>query len=333
MLNPPGAAPDSIDPLIIWLLVVVADALFAGLPGLRAVLAVPLALVDRVTTWLDRKLNREQRSVVSRLYRGALVVCVLMLAAYGAGWVVAGIARSLPYGWPIEAVAVACLILQRRMIDPLRTVAGSLAGHDLDAARAALSGLVPYDCAGLDEHGVARGAVEAGAARLCDGVVAAAFWYLLLGLPGLCAWRTINVVADRIGHRSPRFAAFGQTAARLDEVLGLLPALITGLILVGAAVFVPAASPGRAFEVWLQTIRQRRALDSGRAQGAVAGALGLTLAGPRRPDGKVAGAAWVGDGGARVNPPDVVRAVLLFAVAGVIAAAIVAAMVLVRGLD
>lgn len=332
MLSPASASLDTIDPLILWLIVIVADALFAGLPGLRTALAVPLRFVDRATSWLDRKLNREQRSIASRLYRGALLVCVLALAAYGAGWVVAGAARALPYSWPLEAVAIACLILQRRIIDPVRRIAGCLAGHDLDAARAALSRIVAYDSAGLDEHAVARGAVEAGAENLCDGVVAAAFWYLLLGLPGLCVWRTVNVIAHRIGHPSPRFAAFGLTAARLDEVLGLLPALITGMVLVIAAVFVPSAGPARACRVWLRTLRRGGVLDSSRAHGAVAGALGLTLAGPRRLDGRVIGAKWVGDGRARVSAPDVVRAVILFTVVCMIAAAFLAAMVVARGL-
>ncbi len=332
MLSPASAPLEPIDPLILWLVVIVADALFAGLPGLRTALALPLRFVDRTTLWLDRKLNRAQRSIANRLCRGALLVCVLALAAYGAGWVVAAAARALPYGWPLEAVAIACLILQRRMIDPLRRIAGCLAVHDLDAARAALARLVAYEGAGLDAHTVARGAVEAGAAKLCDGVVAAAFWYLLLGLPGLCVWRTVNVIADRIGHPSPRFAAFGLTAARLDEALGLLPALITGMILVMAAVFVPSAGPATAFGVWLRSLRRGGVLDSGRAQGAAAGALGLALAGPRRLDGRVSGAAWVGDGRARVGAPEVLRAVLLFAVACVIAAAFLAAMVVARGL-
>ena len=85
MLSPVSAPLETIDPLILWLIVIVADALFAGLPGLRTALALPLRFVDRTTLWLDRKLNREQRSIANRLCRGALLVCVLVLAAYGAG--------------------------------------------------------------------------------------------------------------------------------------------------------------------------------------------------------------------------------------------------------
>lgn len=333
MLSPEFAAPDTIDPLVLWLIVIVADALFGGLPGLRHALAVPLVAVDRITVWFDRKLNREQRSVANRLLRGALAVCVLALAASAVGWAVALLARSVPSGWLIEAVAIACLILQRRMIDPVRKVASALAAHDLDAGRAALSGIVSYDSAGLDAHTVARGTVEAGTARFCDGVVASAFWYLLLGLPGLCAYRTINVVADRLGDASPRHHAFGLAAARLDEVLGVLPGLIAGAILCAAAVFVPSASPITAFTVWLQSIRGRSLLNSGRALGAVAGALGVALAGPRRLEGAEARDGWIGEGRARVVASDVVRAVILLVVACIIAATLLAAMVVLRGLD
>lgn len=332
-LNPASASSGAIDPLILWLLVIVADALFAGLPGVRAVLALPLAVVDRMTRFLDRKLNREQRSVANRLLRGAVMVCVLGLVAYAAGRALADLARMLPYGWLLEAAAIACLILQRRLIDPVRTVARTLATHDLDAARAVLAAITPYDSAGLDEHAVARGAVEACAARFCDGVVAPAFWYLLAGLPGLCVLRTINVAADSIGHPSPRHAAFGLVAARLDDVLSLFPGLIAGAVLVIASVFVPSARPAGAFRVWLAAAASRRALDAGRAQGAVAGALGLTLAGPRRLDGAVIGAAWIGEGRARVTAQDVGRAVRLLLVACMLAATFLAAMVVVRGLE
>ncbi|MHA1108341.1 MAG: cobalamin biosynthesis protein CobD/CbiB [Alphaproteobacteria bacterium] len=332
MLSPQAAPPDTIDPLILWLMVIVADALFSGLPGLRQVLSLPLAAVGRLTLWLDEKLNRERRSVANRLMRGALTVCVLAVAAGAAGWIVAAVARSVPGGWLIEAAILACLVLQRRMIDPMRRVARGLAAHDLESARRALAELVSYDGAGLDEHAVARGAVEVGTARFCDGVVASAFWYLLLGLPGLCAWRVVNVIADRIGDASPRHDAFGLVAARLDEALGMLPALFAGPVLCMAAAFVPSASPSAAFSVWLQALRSRGIFDSGRGQGAMAGALGVVLATPRRPDNAVAGAAWVGDGRARIGASDVIRAVILLVVACIIFAAFLAAMVVARGL-
>jgi len=326
-----SAARDALDPLVLWLIVIVADALFGGLPGLRRALSLPLAAVDQATAWLDRKLNRERRSVANRLLRGLLIVCVLVLAAAAAGRIVAALARSIPSGWLIEAAALACLILQRRVIDPMRTVARALAGHDLDAGRAALSGLVLYDSAGVDTHAVARGTVEVGTARFCDGVVAAVFWYLLLGLPGICAYRAINVIADRIGDGAPRHEAFGLAAKRLDEVVGALPGLIAGGLLCLSAFFVPGAKPAQAFEGWLGSFRGRNLFDSGRALGVVGGALDLALAAPRRARAS-AGAGRVTQGRAQATATDVVRAAILLVTGSLIAAAALAAMFVLHGL-
>ena len=140
------------------------------------------------------------------------------------GAAVQALARAVPAGWLIEAAAVLSLIFQRRLVDAIRAVMGALGKGDLSAARNALAALAGHDTRGLDEVAVARGAVESAATRFSDGVVGAAFWYLLLGLPGLCIFRTANVIAARIGHPTPRHAAFGATAARIDDVLALLPA-------------------------------------------------------------------------------------------------------------
>ena len=133
------------------------------------------------------------------------------------------------------------------------------------------------------------------------------------------------------GHPSPRYVAFGLVASRLDAALSLLPAQVAGAVLSAAASFVLAASPVKAFRVWLRHLGEHPALDAGRGQAAVAGALGLTLAGPRRSDAAAAGADWVGQGRIRATAQDVGRAVLLVLVACVITAGALAAMVLARG--
>jgi adenosylcobinamide-phosphate synthase len=319
------------DALVVLLIVLVADALLAGLPGLRTLLALPLALVARAAGWFDRKLNRDERSVANRLLRGALVVCAVAVLAFTAGRLIHLAAGALPYGWMIEAAAIACLIAQRRLVDHLRAVARALADDDLAAGRAALAGMVTYETNRLDAHAVARGAIEAAAAKFCDGLIATMFWYLLTGLPGLCVTRAVNILADRIGHPSPRYVAFGLVASRLDSALSLLPALVAGAVLAAASSFVPAASPVQAFRVWLRHLGEHKALDAGRGQAAVAGALGLTLAGPRRTDGGAVGGDRVGQGRVRATARDVGRAVLLILVAWVITAGALAAMVVARG--
>jgi adenosylcobinamide-phosphate synthase len=315
-----GAAP-----LVLWLIVIGTDAIFAGLPGLRSVLDAPLAVVGAVGRWLDRRLNRSRRSEGSRRVRGVIVTLFVVLPAWFAGAGLADLSRALPNGWLIEAATVLCLLGQRRPLDGARRVAAALAAGDLDRARAALAPLVRFDTATLDAYGAARGAVEACAARLAEGLVGSALWYVLLGLPGLCAFRAVNTLAWAIGRPSPRQSAFGFAARRLDDVLTLIPALIAGLLFVIAALFAPSANPLRALRTWLADVGARAGAAAGRAEGAVAGALGLSLGGPRPYDDGLQPGNWIGEGRARTTTADIRRAVLLATVMALVFAALAAA--------
>ena len=115
----------------------------------------------------------------------------------------------------------------------------------LAAGREAVSHIVGRDPARLDRHGVARAAIESLAENFSDGVVAPVFWYLLGGLPGLFAYKMANTLDSMIGHRSERYRAFGWAAARFDDLLNLVPARLSGLLLAAAALFVGDARPAQ----------------------------------------------------------------------------------------
>lgn len=314
-----GAAP-----LVLWLLVAAADALIAGLPGLKSLLEAPLGAVERLSRWFDARLNRAQRSAGDLRMRGVVVVLFTGGLAGVAAAALRDIAAALPQGWLIEAAAILGVLGQRRPIDGARRVAGALAAGDEAAARAALAPLVRYDVGPLDPYGIARGAVEACAARVTEGLVAAAFWYLLLGLPGLWICRTVNAMAAAIGRPSPRQAAFGFATRRLDDALTLVPALIAGPLFVLAALFVPSCNPWRAFRVWVADVAARPGAAAGRAEGALAGAIGLALGGPRHYDDVAMPGSWIGDGRARATATDVHRATALATVAAFLLATLLA---------
>ena len=255
--------------LVVLLIVLVADALLAGLPILRTLLALPLALVARAAGWFDRKLNRDERSVANRLLRGALVVCAVVVVAFTAGRLIHFAAGALRHGWMIEAAAIACLIGQRRLVDRLRGVARALAHDDLAAGRAALAGMISYYTNRLDAHAVARGAIEAGAAKFCDGLIATMFWYLLAGLPGLCVTRAVNVLAglalvDNNGRVLVATMGMPPLAGRLGKLLGEAPDGEPAL-----ADMYPGAggSPTMAFSVPVLAVQDTRTRQIGRILG------------------------------------------------------------------
>jgi len=301
--------------IALLLIVMVADALFGTLPGLRSLCDAPLNAVRGLTRWFERRLNRVQRGGAARRMRGLLVVLVIALLGWVIGLTVSGLARALPYGWMIEAVALLVLLRQHDCISRMRSGWRLLAARNIDEARDVVDPLVRYDTQGLDDFGVARAAIEGGMARFTERLLATAFWYLLLGLPGVFVYRSINAGADVIGTVSPRHAAVGFCAARLDDVLNLVPAIAAGPIISIAAIFVPRASALAAIKGWLGELRTLGSRSDFRGEGAMAGALGVALGGPRPFGDQTLAGTWIGDGRARARISDVQRAVFVVTVA------------------
>lgn len=313
------------EPFAVLLAALLFDAVLAGLPGLRETLALPEIGLGKIVTWLDGRLNRSHRSAPNRAMRGAAVVTITAAAAFAAGYVIAQFALGWRHGWMVQAIVVASLLAQRSTFDAARSVTRMLRTRGVEVGREMLARTESYDVSALDENAVARGAIEGCAERFCDGVVAPALWYIVLGLPGICAYRAISVAARRIGHPTPHYASFGAAATWLDRVANFAPAPIAGMILVLSAVFVPGANPIRALTTMARDSRNRGSPSAGWTESAVAGALGLSLAGPRRYRGETVRGPWIGDGRARATPADISRAVYLFAVACLISIGFAAA--------
>jgi len=318
-----------LDPLILLLVALMFDAYFGDAPLLYRYVKHPVAIIGDLIGVLDRKLNRETRSDTNRAIRGALVVLIVsgFAATIGAG--VAWFGHTHPWGWPFELLLVTSLLAGRSLYDHVSAVACAL-NNSLEQARDAVRHIVGRDPTQLDEHGVARAAIESSAENFCDGVVAPVFWYLLFGLPGLAVYKAVNTMDSMIGYRNARYRAFGMTAARLDDALNIIPARLAGLFLVFAAVLVPKARPRAALETMLQDASKHRSMNAGWTEAAMAGALNLALAGPRRYAKRTVDDPWIGGGTARATAGDVNRALYLYAVANLINIVWVSAFTVVR---
>jgi adenosylcobinamide-phosphate synthase len=211
-----------------------------------------------------------------------------------------------------EAFIIAVLVAQRSLYEHVAAVATGLAGGGLDGGREAVRHIVGRDPMSLDAHGVARAALESLAENFSDGVVAPVFWYLLLGLPGLFAYKMANTLDSMIGHRTPRYRAFGWAAARLDDVLNAVPAPLSGVLLATAAIFTKNGRPGHALTIMLRDGRKHHSPNAGWPESAMAGALGLALAGPRRYSEALVADPWLGDGSARAGVADIWRGLQLY---------------------
>jgi adenosylcobinamide-phosphate synthase len=315
--------PGPPDPILLLLAGMAIDAAFGDMPAIFRRLPHPVVLAGRAIGFFERKLNRPQRSERSRRERGAVTVAVLVGGAGAVGWVLHLLCRGSLGGALVEALAIGILLAGRSLAEHVAAVALALQRGGLAAGRAAVRHIVGRDPARLDAHGVARAAIESLAENFSDGVVAPAFWYLLLGLPGLFAYKAANTLDSMIGHASERYRAFGWAAARFDDLMNLVPARCSAVLLAAAALFVGQADAGRALRIVLRDAGKHRSPNAGWPEAAMAGALGLALAGPRHYAEAMVNDPWLGDGTARATPADIGRALQLYGVACLLLAGLV----------
>lgn len=292
------------------------ELIFGGLPGFRQVLGLPRNIAMKVSARADRRLNRLKRSKRSRRMRGALVAVFLVPLAAILGLYGAELSRSVADGWIIEALLVATCVGLQRPVFTAGALRRAMARKSVEQARAVLGRVVEYETDAVDEHALARGSVELFAVRLCDGLVGPVFWYLIAGLPGLFVYRVVTAMADELAYPTEKHAAFGAVAGALDRLMNFIPAPVSALLIVIGTLFAPTARPLAAFRGMFGGAGAGRLPREGWTQGAVAGALGLSLSGPRRLDGIASPGAWIGDGRARANATDIARAMWLYLITG-----------------
>ncbi len=291
------------------------DALLGDPSWLYRRLPHPVAAFGRLVEVAEAKLNRAARGRSALIWRGLLVTASFVLLAGALGWALAALAHQLPAGAVVEGVIASSLIAYRGLHDHVREVARGLR-QSLEAGRAAAAKIVGRDPRSLDAAGTARAAVESLAENFSDAVVAPLFFFALLGLPGLFAYKAINTLDSMLGYRDVRYEAFGKAAARLDDAANWLPARLSALLFAAAAVIMPSASAHQALAAVLRDAPRHRSPNAGWPEAAVAGALGFALGGPRRYGPREIADNWMGDGRSALDAADVERALTLYRVVG-----------------
>jgi adenosylcobinamide-phosphate synthase len=299
--------------------------LIVGYPDwLARAIGHPVAWIGRLIGALDRAWNLPSRNPGARRMLGVLGVLLLVLITGGVCWALQRVLLGLPFGIVVLAVPASSLLAQRSLYVHVARVADALERGGLAAGRAAVAHIVGRDTAALDEAGVARAAIESLAENFSDGVVAPALWMALAGLPGAAVYKAINTADSMIGHRTERHAAFGWAAARLDDLVNLPASRLTALLLVVGAALTDRKRAATAWRAIWHDARRHRSPNAGYPEAAMAGALGLALAGPRVYGGVTVDDALMGDGSREASAADIRAALGLYQRADGILIALVA---------
>lgn len=283
-----------LDRSVLLLAVLIAEAVF----GYPAWLVHPVSIVGRLIVALDDRWNKGNH----RRLMGMCVALILVVLGGGFGFAIEYMAQ----GWSgtIAVILIATTgLAQRNLHDHVAAVTRPLLVGDVDAARTAVSMIVGRDTASLDAAGVAAAATETLAESFCDGVVAPAFWFLLLGLPGLFVFKCISTADSMIGHLDDRHRDFGWASARMDDVMNGIPARIAGALICIAG--------GRGWRVMWCDAAKHLSPNSGWPESAMAGALGVQLGGGAAYDDEWIGRAYLGDG-ARPSAADLSHALSIY---------------------
>ena len=273
---------------MILVIALLLDAAFGEPRALWDRLPHPAVLMGRLVGWCDRRFNRDQALKA----RGIAVTLALLAIGLGLGALI----HALPDLGVVEVITLAILLAQKSLVEHVRAVATGLR-RSVSEGRAAVAMIVGRDTASMTGPDIARAAIESAAENLSDGVVAPVFWYLVLGLPGIVAYKLINTADSMIGHMTPRYQQFGWAAARLDDVLNLIPARLTALLIALTHGWVDPAPI-------LRDAPKHRSPNAGWPESAMAPVLNVALSGPRSYNGIRKDYPWVWPEGRRDPGPD-----------------------------
>lgn len=264
----------------------ILDAIFGEPKWLWTRLRHPAVLMGNLIKWCDERYNHGPFAKRN----GVLTLIALALGAATLGYII-----SLLGGF-VTMIVAAILIAQKSLAQHVQAVADGLR-ISLTQGRAQVAMIVGRDTAGMDETAVARGAIESGAENLSDGVIAPAFWFLIGGLPALMIYKIVNTADSMIGYKTPRHADFGWASARFDDLINLIPARLTAILI---------ALPAGVKREWRDIIddaNQHRSPNAGWPEAAMARAIDTSLSGPRAYEGKMQDFPLVHPNGAHTAGP------------------------------
>ncbi len=269
----------------------------------------PICLIGNLIGFIERNLRpRLEPNKGALLLGGALMVIIVLVISFvvpmaillAAGMVSSWLAFALETLMCYQIFATKCLR------DESMKVCTALHNHDLADARVKLSWIVGRDTQNLDEEEITKGAVETVAENTADGIIAPMFYMFLGGVPLAFLYKGINTMDSMVGYKNDKFLYFGRCAAKLDDLANLLPARITGLVMIGAA-FVLGLDGKNAWKIFWRDRYNHLSPNSAMTESVTAGALNIQLGGDHFYFGKLVHKDTIGDDIRPVCPEDIVK--------------------------
>lgn len=255
----------------------------------------PVIWFGKMITFWEKRLNRG----ACRLWKGGIMSVLLILFVYSVTW---GIEQGLSLlGTPavvgFDIICIFFCLAGTTLIKEVRMVFEAV-DRSLEEGRTQVARIVGRDTSELSAQEVRTAALETLAENLSDGVIAPLFWYLLLGVPGMMAYKMVNTLDSMIGYHNDRYLLFGRVAARIDDVANYIPARLTAFLMVLASGRLKLLSFVKRYG------SEHASPNSGYPEAALAGILNCRFGGPHNYFGQLFVKPYIGVNERLLNTAD-----------------------------
>lgn len=298
-----------------WLLAagVVADLIF----GDPVYAGHPVRLIGWTLTRFENALRR----IGMGGYAGGIALFLLLTSVWIGGTVLLFLFLNKTAATILHVFLVYSLLALRDLLVHGSDVDRAAQRGDTEGARIAIAKLVGRDTSKMDAAGCRRAAIESVSENLTDGFISPVFWYAIGGVPGLILFKVVSTMDSMVGFKNERYLHFGWCGARIDDLMNLIPARLTFVLIAIVAMFIPSCSARKALRIGWSQHAIVPGPNSGWSEATTAGAIQRKLIGPIWAAGKLVTEIWLGD---PTDPPagaegDYKRAATLLSITGIFA--------------
>lgn len=260
----------------------------------------PVVGFGKIISWGEKRLIKGSQ----RMFKGALLAVVLILGSYlFMFFLLKGLAQIHPYlSMAVSAIVVFYCLAGTTLIREVKQVFIALE-TSIEDGRRQVARIVGRDTSTLSPQQIRTAGLETLSENLSDGVIAPMFWFMLLGVPGMFAYKMINTLDSMLGYKNDRYLQFGCWSARIDDIANYIPARLTAFLMI--------LSTGKLslFSFISKYGSKHASPNSGYPEAALAGILDCCFGGPNTYFGKVIDKPYIGKNKRELTMQDMQKAV------------------------
>lgn len=268
----------------------------------------PIRWIGSFISILEKLCRKIAKSNTMLMILGAILVFIVVFVSGGITLLVLKLASFNKYAYLIVSSVICYYMLAGKSLKTENMkVYKAFENNDTEGARKAVSMIVGRDTQSLTKEGIIKAAVETVAENSSDGVVAPLIYMLIFGPVGGVVYKAVNTMDSMIGYVEEKYFYIGKFAAKLDDVLNYIPARISGILVIISA-FILRYDYKNAFRIFKRDRRKHASPNSAQTESAMAGALGVQLAGDATYFGVVHKKPYIGDKKREIENEDIKRA-------------------------